>query len=58
VTEFPGACADPKIANAKKIPEKRKISSESLMMEYTEYAVAVTSYYDEKFVQKFSTKSK
>jgi hypothetical protein len=58
VIEFPGTCTDPKIANAKKIPEKKKISSENIVMEYMEYAVAVTSYCDEEFVQKFSTKSK
>jgi hypothetical protein len=58
VTEFPGTCTDSKAANAKKIPEERNTSSENLVMEYMEYAVAVTSYWDEEFVQKFSTKSK
>jgi hypothetical protein len=58
VIDFPGTCTDPKVANAKKIPHKRKISSENLSMEYMEYAVTVTSYWDEEFVQKFSTKSK
>jgi hypothetical protein len=56
--DFPGTCTDPKVANAKNIPDKRKISSENLAMEYMEYAVTVTSYWDEEFVQKFSTRSK
>jgi hypothetical protein len=58
VIEFPGTSTDPNIANAKDIQEKSKISSENLVMEYMEYAVAVTSYCNEEFVQKFSTKSK
>jgi hypothetical protein len=58
VSEFPDTCTNSKIANDKKIPEKKKASSESLVMEYMEYAVAVTSYCDEEFVKKFSTKSK
>jgi hypothetical protein len=58
VIEFQGTCTDPKVSNAKKIPNKRKISSENLALEYMEYAVTVTSYWDEEFVQKFSTRSK
>lgn len=56
--EFPGTYTDPKVSNAKKIPDKRKISSENVSVEYMEYAVTVTSYWDKEFVQKFSTKSK
>lgn len=56
--EFPGSCTEPEVSNAKKIPDKRKISSENSGMEYMEYAVTVTSYWDEEFMQKFSTKSK
>ncbi|XP_023703099.1 uncharacterized protein LOC111862151 [Cryptotermes secundus] len=57
VIEFPGSCTEPEVSNAKKIPDKRKISSENLGMEYMEYAVTVTSYWDEEFMQKFSTKN-
>jgi hypothetical protein len=57
VVEFPGTSTNPKVANAKNT-EDRNIYSENPMMEYMEYAVAVTSHWNKEFVKKFSTKSK
>jgi hypothetical protein len=57
VAEFPGISKKPKVTNVKN-PEEQYIASENPVMEYMEYAVAVTSHWDKKFVHKFSTKSK
>jgi hypothetical protein len=58
VAEFSGSCTNPKAADAKIIPEEWNLSLDNPAMEYTEYAVAVTSHWDKQFMQKFSTKSK
>jgi hypothetical protein len=58
VEEFTRTCTDRKAANAKKISGERNLLLENPAMEYKEYAVAVTSFWDKEFMQKFSTKSK
>jgi len=57
VVEFPGTSKNPKVARVKNTEDRNK-SSENPLMEYMEYAVAVTSHWDKEFVKKFSTKSK
>lgn len=56
VVEFPGTSKNPKVAKVKNNEDRNK-STENSVMEYMEYAVAVTSHWDKEFVKKFSTKS-
>jgi hypothetical protein len=56
VAEFPGTSKNPKVTKVKNNEDRNK-STENPVMEYMEYAVAVTSHWDKEFVKKFSTKS-
>ncbi|XP_021935891.1 uncharacterized protein LOC110837744 [Zootermopsis nevadensis] len=55
--EFTRTCTGFKAAKAKMISDDRNVLLETPAVEYKEYAVAVASYWDKEFVQKFSTKN-
>jgi hypothetical protein len=57
-TECTGTCTGCKTANAKKTCHVRNLLQENPEMEYKEYAVAVASFWDKEFMQKFSSRSK
>jgi hypothetical protein len=57
MAQFTRTCRDPKAAHIKKVSNRRTVLLENPSVEYKEYAIAVTSYWDKEFMKKFSTKS-